>query len=468
MLKLHTVTLDTEKCRGCVTCMKRCPTEAIRVRDGKASIIYDLCISCGECVRLCPHHAKKPAYDSFDTIFNYKYRIALPAPSLYAQFPGLKDVNEVLNGLLSIGFDDVYEVGRAAELVSEATKILFNRDAVKLPAISTACPVVLELILARHHNMLENLLPLQAPADIAAKLAREQAIAKGVPAEDIGVFFISPCPAKVLALKEGFGLEKPGVEGVLAVGDVYMRLQTAIKNQNTGTLKPLSKMGKVGMSWAQSGGEANGIYNDRFLAADGIENVIDVLTALENKTLSRVDFVELNACPGGCVGGVLNVENPFIAKARIQALNRLLPDHLNTLASEGKSLAFYQWEKTPDTRNVLRLDEDRAEAMQKMINIKELCSTLPLVDCGLCGAPSCMAFSEDKVNGRIAKEAECPRLLTSGVSAILTGGAAATVTAAAVSECDNCPGAATCKAYRESKETGKPPVCPKRKKKAAQ
>jgi len=408
--ELHTVTLDKEKCKGCITCMKRCPTEAIRVRDGKASIIYDRCISCGECVRLCPHHAKLPTYDSFDKIFEYKYKIAIPAPSLYAQFPGIKDVNIVLNGLLAIGFDDVFEVGRAAELVSEATKIIFNRGDVVLPAISTACPVVLELIQMKYHSMLDHLLPLEAPADIASKLARERAISKGIPPEDIGVFFISPCPAKVLALKEGFGLEKSCVEGVLSVGEVYYRLQNVIKNISKGDVKPISKMGRLGISWAQTGGEANGLYSDRFLAADGIENVISVLTALEEKTLSRVDFIELNACPGGCVGGVLNVENPFIAKARIQALNRLLPDHLNSLAAEGKSLSFYQWEKTPEKKDVMRLGEDRAEAIQKIISIKELHSTLPLSDCGLCGAPSCMAFSEDKVVGRVVAGVTCPRL----------------------------------------------------------
>ena len=106
----HTVFLDAEKCKGCVTCMKRCPTEAIRVRNGKASVFYDRCIGCGECVRLCPSHAKLASYDSFDTINDFKYKIALPAPSLYGQFNNLTDVNYVLNGLLALGFDEVFEV----------------------------------------------------------------------------------------------------------------------------------------------------------------------------------------------------------------------------------------------------------------------------------------------------------------------------------------------------------------------
>ena len=359
---------------------------------------------------MCPHHAKLPTYDPFDVINSFKYKIAVPAPTLFAQFPGLRDINVVLSALLEIGFDDVYEVGRAAELVSEASKIIFNRGEVKLPAISTACPAVLELILSRYHNMVDNLLPVQAPADIAAQLAREKAERKGIPPDDIGVFFISPCPAKVLALKEGIGLMQSRFDGILSISEVCLRLQGVVNKMTPDKVKSLSKMGRLGISWAKSGGESNGLYNDRYLAADGIENVISVLDALEDKTLSSVDFIELNACPGGCVGGVLTVENPFIAKARIQAINKILPDHLNSLAATGKSLSFYTWEKAPDKTEGLLLAEDRQNAMQKMIAINEIYAKLPMADCGLCGAPSCMAFAEDIVNGRIPKDSKCPRL----------------------------------------------------------
>lgn len=59
----HSVTLDEDKCRGCTNCIKRCPTEAIRVRKSKARIINERCIDCGECLRVCPYHAKKAITD---------------------------------------------------------------------------------------------------------------------------------------------------------------------------------------------------------------------------------------------------------------------------------------------------------------------------------------------------------------------------------------------------------------------
>lgn len=404
---LHTVTLDPDKCKGCVTCMKRCPTEAIRVRNGKASVQYDHCIGCGECVRLCPHHAKLASYDPFETIQKYKYKIAIPAPSLYGQFDNLTDINYVLNGLLAIGFDDVYEVGRGAELVSEATKIVLETGKIPKPVISTACPAVLELICVRFAQFKSHLLNMLAPVDVTAKLARGKAISRGIPAEDIGVFFISPCPAKVFALKTGMCEPEPVVDGVLAISDVYMRLQPVIGKQQD--IKPLSKLGTTGLSWASSGGEATSVFRDKYLSADGIENVMNVLKKLEDKTLKDLDFIELNACTSGCVGGVLNVENPFVARARLRELRRKLPIKANFLVDEGKPLQFYQWQHEPDFDDVFRLDEDRFSAMNKLIRIDKILADLPLADCGLCGAPSCRAYAEDVVNGLVPEDTKCPR-----------------------------------------------------------
>ena len=172
--RLHTVTLDKDKCIGCASCIKRCPTEAIRIRNGKACVIYDKCIACGECVRICPSNAKIPSYDKFDIVNNYKYKVALIAPSFYGQFDDIKDINYILTAFRNIGFDFVYEVGIGAELVSQVTQRLFADDKLKKPIISTACPAVLELVSQRFENLLGNLLPLLAPVDVAAKLAREK------------------------------------------------------------------------------------------------------------------------------------------------------------------------------------------------------------------------------------------------------------------------------------------------------
>ena len=396
---LHTVTLDSDKCKGCIACMKRCPTEAIRVRNGKAKVYYDRCIGCGECVRMCPHQAKLPAYDPLESIYKYKYRIAVPAPSLFGQFNNLDDVDLVLNALLELGFDDVFEVARGAELISEETRNLMREGKLKKPIISSACPAVLELIMMRYHSLLSHVIDLVSPADVALRLAREKAESEGVPPEDIGVFFISPCPAKVYALKTGMGLEKPAADGVLSIGELYFKLLPVMSQLKDKPLKKLSKTGILGVRWAASGGESLGIYQNRYLAADGMENINNVLKAMEDGTLNYIDFVELGACPSGCVGGVLNVENPFVARVRIRALRDKLPPVANKLTDEKKDRSFYHWEVTPEAQDVYRLDSDLSVAIEKMQRIEEIYKTLPHLDCGGCGAPSCRAFAEDVARG---------------------------------------------------------------------
>ena len=89
----HSVVLEEDKCCGCTNCIKRCPTEAIRVRDGKAHIITERCIDCGECIRVCPHHAKKARSDSIEEIEKFKYKIAIPAPALFGQFNNMDDID---------------------------------------------------------------------------------------------------------------------------------------------------------------------------------------------------------------------------------------------------------------------------------------------------------------------------------------------------------------------------------------
>jgi len=55
----HSVSLLRDKCKGCTNCLKRCPTEAIRIRDGHSHIDDERCIDCGQCIRVCPYNAKK-------------------------------------------------------------------------------------------------------------------------------------------------------------------------------------------------------------------------------------------------------------------------------------------------------------------------------------------------------------------------------------------------------------------------
>ncbi len=404
----HSVLLDVSKCTGCTTCLRHCPTEAIRIKDGQAVINSDRCIDCGECIRVCPHKAKKAVCSKLEAMDRFKWKIALPAPTLYGQFDNLDDIDYVLNGLLNIGFDDVFEVSKAAELVSAYTRLYLKTDGINKPAISSACPVVMRLIALRYPSLNDNIIYMLPPMEIAARLARERAL-KNHPEltpEDIGVCFISPCPAKASYVKNGFAGYKSQVDEVVSISDIYFLLINAMSKDDT--IETLSESGMIGIGWARSGGEATAIFNENYLAADGIENVNRVLDQIENGNIPQLEFVELNACTGGCVGGVLTMQNPFIAKARLQTLRRYLPVSQNFLNGEDSKYIpdYYLFNELPEYQPISRLSPSMAESMRMMADIQKLRQALPGIDCGSCGAPTCRAFAEDVVKGN-AKIEDC-------------------------------------------------------------
>lgn len=405
-IKKHSVTLDISKCKGCTNCIKRCPTEAIRVRDGHAIIKEERCIDCGECIRLCPYQAKKAIFDSLDDFASYKYKIALPAPALYGQFEALEDVDEVLTALLDCGFDAVFEVSRAAEIVTEYTRRYLKKEGLTKPVISSACPAIVRLISQRFSYLSDNLLPLMPPIEYAARLARREALEHHpeLSDSDICVLFISPCPAKVSYVKYPLGVSKSAVNGALAISDMYFKIRA--KRKEIKDILPISKTGIIGLNWAGTGGEATSLLSDRYLAADGIENCIRVLDQIDSGTIHNLDFVELNACNGGCVGGALNVENPYIAKARLRSLRKYLPVSRNRVSDDG----------TCDIPDGVMLEGemfdsfasgnpvDRSEAISRMNKIEDIYKGLPKIDCGSCGAPNCHALAEDIVSCEACEE----------------------------------------------------------------
>lgn len=403
----HSVFLDAHKCTGCTTCLRHCPTEAIRIRDGRAVINEGRCIDCGECIRTCPQKAKKAVCSKLDAMNGFRWKIALPAPSLYGQFDNLDDVDYVLNGLLRIGFDDVYEVSQAAEMVSAYTRLYLNTEGVKKPVISSACPVVVRLIALRFPSLQDNVLHMLPPMEMAAKLAREKAL-KEHPEfrpEEIGICFISPCPAKASYVKNGFAGYKSQVDAVISISDVYFQLINEMKY--TDQIDNLSASGMMGIGWASSGGESTALFNDNYLAADGIENVIRVLDQIENGNIPQLEFVELNACTGGCVGGVMTVQNPFIAKARLQSLRRFMPVSCNFLPPEQQYIPEdYFYNEIPEYQPITQLSDSMAKSMRMLADIQALRNQLPGLDCGSCGAPTCRAFAEDVVKGT-AKLSDC-------------------------------------------------------------
>ena len=384
------------------------------MRKGKSRIIKEYCTDCAACIRVCPHHAKKATFDSLDCMSDYEYKIALPPPELYAQFNNLEEKSLVLNALLSLGFDDVYEVAAAAELVSEITRKLLKDEKTRLPVISSACPSVMRLIRVKFPNLVENISPVVSPAEMAANAAVRRAMLQTrLPREKIGVFFITPCPAKVTEVYAPLGVKKSQIDRAIALSDVYPKLlplmkEIAASGKENELIREINRAGRIGISWGGHGGEAGGLLTDNYLAVDGIENVIKALEDLEDSKFKNLEFIELNACSGGCVGGVLAVENPYMAKVKLNILRKYLPVS-GTRMDEAIPPYAYHDEKI-EFQPVYRLGETLAESISLMNTVDELVKNFPGLDCGCCGAPTCRSHAEDAARG-LANENDCIHIM---------------------------------------------------------
>ena len=408
----HSVRLDPEKCKGCTNCIKRCPTEAIRVHDGKATIIEERCIDCGECIRACPNHAKFAVTDELDKLAAYKYNIALPAPSFFGQFKNQEHIEDILHAFLRLGFDDVFEVALAAEIVADIVHRHLLNDRVKKPLFSSACPAVLRLMQIKFPDLLHQCAPVLTPMEVAARLAKEEAVKKtGFSYEEIGTFFISPCPAKVTEVKHPIATKSSAVDGVIGANIIFKDIRKGIfRPDGISRSSKLQRATSLGMAWGFVTGESKNVNSGRALAVSGIHNVISLLDEVERGELQDVDFLELQACTGGCVGGPLNVTNLFVGRVRLRDLiNRF--GSKESFFNKNKLIEFYDHCQIDATepfqpRFLMPLDEDVSQALIKMERLDQITNDLPGLDCGACGSPSCRAFAEDVIRG-IAIETDC-------------------------------------------------------------
>lgn len=401
------ITLDESKCVGCTNCMRKCPTQAIRIKSGIAVIDNEKCIYCGECIKACPHNAY--SVDSFNVNKkdDFKYKIAVPAATIYGQFPKGTEVCNVHNAIRRLGFDFVYDETWAAELISKAIKQKINENSNIRPLISTNCPATVRLIKIRYPSLVDHLIAIESPMEIAAKLARMRITQiEKINDEDIKVYYISPCPAQMLSIIDPIGLDKSRLNGVIPLEEIYGDLYREIKSYSGYCVSDPSI---TGLKWTVSGGQSEAAELSNYIAVDGMENVVNIFEEIENGKLDNIDYVEVSACVGGCVGGSLNIVNPFVAKNNISHISRNLDktllqnedlDKFDEFMKKGIFNIEIPYEEVKNRGSSL------AEAVNKIKKIEEIEKLLPRLDCGSCGAPTCRAHAEDVYN-KIATLDDC-------------------------------------------------------------
>lgn len=423
----HSVQLQLEKCQGCVSCVKECPTEAIRVRNGKAEILGDRCIDCGACAAKCPYHAFNVQMAELDGLADYAYNIVLPAPSLYAQFPEQISMESIWQGLHSLGFDEIFDLSLASDYIAgEIEDYVKNYTGGRKPLISSTCPAVLRLIQVKFPELIKQVVPVLPPVEAAAIYVKRMAAERlHIDSELIGVWFVSPCPSKETNIRQSVDVLHTQLSGSFSLSEIYGML---LKNLGGEHELRVTTGSSYGMGWGAFGGEIASAGLENALAVHGIENVYEILEQISMNKMPNLDYVECNACQGGCIGGLLAAENKFVAESnlrrRIQELRSREPEDRLAALNKVRCLEDFPssapYLKKLVARPMMQLDDDIMEAMRKFERMEEVLCSLPGLDCGACGAPSCQGLAEDIVQGK-AHEIDCIFKLRASVHKLAQG-----------------------------------------------
>jgi len=399
----HSIYFDSSRCMGDMDCLKICPVEAIRIRNGKAVMLEDKCIDCGECVKICKSGAIISLTNTFNDFSNYKYIVAVPSIILYTQFDRNVKPKTILSSLEKIGFDEVFDITRICNTVAKALKNYLKEHLEKKPLISSFCPTCVKIIQMLYPELKDNLVPIISPIELAAKYVKNDVSKRlNLKKEEIGVIYITPCPSKMILISRKSENYFSDFDGAIPIYEIYNTLYGSVHQM----MKEMTietgyyDISGYGLHFAESDGLKYMMDNDNCISVSGINNVIHILDEIDKGKLSNVDFVEMNSCPEGCLGGPMVVENAYIARTNLKNLINYYRETRIPIAKKDEfaGLEFYN-PSIIDTFEESKNEVNIRSALQKLTKKKQIYAGLPKINCTACGAPGCEAFAEDVAAG---------------------------------------------------------------------
>jgi iron only hydrogenase large subunit-like protein len=408
------VHFDKSLCNGHATCIRACPTKAIRMIDKRTVSVVGQCIGCGECIRVCGAGAVRATAAETGSVGRDHVAIALVSPVLYAQFPGVMP-KDILMGLRQMGFRHTIDMSYFLEIFHYATEEFIdrNRESNKAPwpLISPVCPVVVRLIANQFPSLLAHVLPVLRPAALMAREVKRRIIPYYRDSGDaVALYYINPCPTKMNPNWRNSQKQPDIHEVALGINDIFPQLAGHIEQIKNSDAIPFDQTryeyetcatGNASM-WAMSGGEIAEMDFDRSLAVSGLEETITYLQKIEMGLFKDIEYIEFRTCREGCLGGVLTAVDKYLAKSAVQKMiklfglgRRLTRENILRMYEKGQ----FQTEKSPAKLIDLYGTKKAALSLESLQEIEETMELLRGTDCAACGAPDCRTFAEDIVRG---------------------------------------------------------------------
>ena len=436
-------------CQDCYKCVRRCPVKAIKIEDGSAMIVPDLCIACGTCYRVCPAKAKQARNDltrAKHLVQSGKDVYVSLAPSWITEFEGVSR-EQMIAAIRRLGFRGVSETALGAEEVSANIAGLLDKaanDALQVSAapdmsqtacgekdedasaerspertsgvredtdtgeapqvsaanrlfISTACPAVVEYINKYVPERTANLTKLTSPLLAHCRLLKT-ALGK-----DIEVIFIGPCIAKKI--------EADRHPDLLSLSLSFTDLRQWLKDENI-ELKDIhtSVFDKFVMSKAEEGTaypveggmiETLKPYEQSqkayLMQITGIDNIKRELKNIREEALDRPVFIECLACEGGCVNGPCTSSKKSGLEKRVEILKE---SDFSGLAGKRSPSVDIRLDYAPEA--IVQPKHDETDIKRVLASIGKY-SIEDEINCGGCGYP-CRNFAKALLDGKAEPE----------------------------------------------------------------
>ncbi|MGL4374524.1 MAG: (Fe-S)-binding protein, partial [Turicibacter sp.] len=264
-----------------------------------------------------------------------------------------------------------------------------------------------KLVQMQFPSLSSKFLPFDFPFEVYAKLIKK-AYAKqlNLNEQDIGISYITECLANLNAIKQPLGKPKSNIDLVFLLSTLFKDILQHIHFVN----EEECEISPKGILWSKVGAIRRTTSIIDYLSVDGINHVRNILEKAELGQLNHIKILECYSCVGGCVGGTFTLENPFIAKTKVNGLYEFLKSKQELISYQNlKELLneeLWSFEKTLECLNVNVLDVDFLTSLVKLQTINELYERLPKIDCSACGSPSCRSLAEDVALG-IKKIEDC-------------------------------------------------------------
>jgi iron only hydrogenase large subunit-like protein len=321
---------ELAECHDCYKCIRKCPVKSIKVTKGQASILFDRCIYCGRCVMNCPAHAKhyRNDIDKVKLLLADGRKVAVSlAPTFISEFTDWK-TQELIAALKKLGFAIVSETALGADFLSarSARDLMSGNTLCAAPGkpslmISSACPVIVDYIKLYNPNLAPYISPHASPLLTHVRFLRSHYGAET--GGKIAVVFIGPCFAK----KHEADIYNEEIDAAITFTELreWLHKERITPKTISLSVSPSSladsafepRRSAKGAFFPVEGGEittfsayiaeaaAEEGKRIQTLSASGFHAVGDLLKGFDPAALEAPLFLELLACPGGCINGPL-------------------------------------------------------------------------------------------------------------------------------------------------------------------